>query len=117
MEKDLLAIFREKIARYQIRQNDIAAALGKSPAHINSILKTRKNPTLTTFMQMIEATDQLRPGFANEYWLTVAGRPSILTIVESMDSNEIGVLLQVVGDRIAHTEPRSAPKSVALPEK
>ncbi|WLT40374.1 helix-turn-helix domain-containing protein (plasmid) [Synechocystis sp. B12] len=100
MEKDLLGIFKEKLARYSIRQNDIAAVLGRSPGNVSDILKGRKNPTLTTFMQVLSAAEQICPGFTDEYWRAVAGHQSLGQFVSSLDSAELGILLTLAGQRL-----------------
>lgn len=100
MERDLLGIFKEKLARYSIRQNDIAAIMGRSPGNISDILKGRQNPTLTTFMQVLGAAEEVYPGFADEYWRAVAGHQSLGQFVSSLDSTELGILLTLAGQRL-----------------
>jgi hypothetical protein len=111
--RDLIKILKLKLIELGISQSAVCQEAGKPQSHLSKLLSGDKSPNMQTLMQFIDAADRLRPGFADQYWLAVAGRPSIPTLVESMNSSEIAVLLRVLSDRIADATIHPASQKAA----
>ena len=112
-DRDLVKIFKLKLIELGLSQTEVSQEAGKTRSHLSRLLAGGRTPNIQTLTDFINAADRLRPGFADQYWLAVAGRPSILTFVESMDSSEIAILLRVLSDRIADAAVRPAPQKAA----
>ncbi|AGF53498.1 unknown protein (plasmid) [Synechocystis sp. PCC 6803] len=112
-DRDLVKIFKVKLSEQGIRQTEVCQEAGKPQSHLSKLLCGGKSPNLQTLLDFINATDRLYPGFADQYWLAVAGRPTIRTLVDSMDSTELAVLLKVVGDRVAEAKLKAPMMEVA----
>ena len=103
-DRDLVKIFKLKLIELGIRQTEVCREAGKPQSHLSRLLSGEKSPNIQTLIDFINSADRLYPGFADQYWLAVAGRPTIRTFVDSMDSSELAVLLKLIGDRVAESK-------------
>ena len=112
-DRDLVKIFKLKLTELGIRQTAVCLEAGKPQSHLSRLLAGERSPNIQTLIDFINAADRVYPGFADQYWLAVAGRPTIRTFVDSMDSSELAVLLKVVGDRVAEAKFKAPIAGVA----
>jgi len=105
MDRDLVKIFKLMLIERGIRQTEVCKEAGKPLSFLSKMLSGTKSPNIQTLLTFIDATDRLYPGFADQYWLAVVGRPTaIRAVIDSMDSVDLSLLLKVIGDRVAEVK-------------
>jgi len=100
MKRDYIEIFSAKLRKHGIKGKDLAEASGRNPKTISEILNRKASPSIESFNHLIECCDRLSPGFADEYYLALAGHVDLDNFVSSLSSNELAVLLMNVSQRI-----------------
>jgi hypothetical protein len=77
------------------------SAADRSPQNISEILNRKSSPTLDSFTHLINTCDEIAPGFADDFYGSLASeRLNLTQFVNSLDSVELGMLLVVAGQRI-----------------
>ena len=101
MMRDPISVFQSKLKKYRIKGNQLAAAADRSPQNISEILNRKSSPTLDSFTHLINTCDEIAPGFADDFYGSLASeRLNLTQFVNSLDSVELGMLLVVAGQRI-----------------
>jgi hypothetical protein len=100
--RDPISVFQSKLKKYRIKGNQLAAAAAdRSPQNISEILNRKSSPTLDSFNHLINTCDEIAPGFADDFYGSLASeRLNLTQFVNSLDSVELGMLLVVAGQRI-----------------
>ena len=98
--RDYIEIFGTKLRKYGIKGKDLAEASGRNPKTISEILNRKSSPSVESFNHLIECCDRISPGFADEFYLALAGRVDLDNFVGSLSSNDLAVLMMSVGQRI-----------------
>jgi transcriptional regulator with XRE-family HTH domain len=105
MRRDPVATFREKIGKHRIRGNKLAEESGKSAGNISEILNDRVIPKVDNLVELIEAADRLSPGFADDYYCSLAGHAELNTLIGSLGVSELSKLLILVSHRLDELVP------------
>ncbi len=100
MDRDFLQIFLLKLKLHRIQHKVLALEAGRNASYLSEVFNGKQSPTLETFKGLVQAADRLCPGFADEYYLALAGRVDMDSFVSSLSSNELAVLLMNVSQRV-----------------
>jgi hypothetical protein len=108
MQRNFLEIFKGKLNTHKIQTKVLALEAGRNASYLSEVFTGKKSPTLETFTALLEAADRLSPGFADEFYLALAGRVDLDNFVGSLSSNDLAVLMMSVGQRIRKLGSREA---------
>lgn len=101
MTRDYIETFRAKLSAYGIKGKDLAVEAGRTAQNISETLNRKSSPSIESFNELIEAADRLCPGFADEYYLALAGHVDLNIMVRSLSSPELSVLLILAAQRVS----------------
>ena len=79
----------------------LALEAGRNASYLSEVFTGKKSPTLETFTSLLEAADRLSPGFADEYYLELAGRVDFNTFVRSLTLGDASTMLILLSNRIS----------------
>ncbi|UAJ74594.1 XRE family transcriptional regulator (plasmid) [Synechocystis sp. PCC 7339] len=105
MQRDSIEIFHAKLKTHRIQSKVLAAEAGRSAGYISEVLNRKQSPTMDSFTGLIEAADRLSPGFADEYYLSLAGGVDMGSFIRSLGSSELSTLLILTGQRLGELSP------------
>ena len=105
MQRDSIEIFHAKLKTHRIQSKVLAVEAGRSAGYISEVLNRKQSPTMDSFTGLIEAADRLSPGFADDYYLSLAGRVDLGSFVRSLGSSELSTLLILTGQRLGEVLP------------
>jgi hypothetical protein len=105
MKRDSIEIFHAKLKTHRIQSKVLAAESGRSAGYISEVLNRKQSPTLDSFNGLIEAADRLSPGFADDYYLSLAGSLDMGSFVRSLGTSELSTLLILTGQRLSELLP------------
>ena len=103
--RDYVETFRSQLHKHGIKGKELATSAGRSPNNISEVLNRKVAPSIESFNELIEAADRLSPGFADDYYLALAGRTDISTFVRSLNYLELSTLLILAGQRLGELLP------------
>lgn len=101
MKRDFIEIFRSKLLTYGIKGKDLAAEAGRTPQNISEVLNRKVSPSLDSLGELIDAAERLRPGFADEFYLALAGRVDLNTFVKSLTFGDVSTMLVLLSSRVS----------------
>lgn len=84
MKRNFLEIFKGKLNTHRIQTKVLAGEAGRNASYLSEVFTGKKSPTLDTFTSLIEAADRLSPGFADEYFLALAGSVDFNSFVRTL---------------------------------
>ena len=98
-------LLKQKLSKYGIKQRELANASGRSENNLSGILNGKSSPTLESFSALLDACEELRPGFKLEYHRDLLGEKIDLNqFVFSLSSAELSTLLICAGQRINNSK-------------
>jgi transcriptional regulator with XRE-family HTH domain len=99
-------IFKQKLSKHNIKQKLLAQKAGLSENAVSSILSGKSSPSLDSFSLLVDACDEIHPGFKIEYHRDLLGeRLDLNQLVGSLNSAELSTLLICAGQRINNFQP------------
>jgi transcriptional regulator with XRE-family HTH domain len=105
MQRNFLEIFQIKLKSHRIQTKLLALEAGRSASYLSEIFTGKKSPTLQTFTCLLEAADRISPGFADEYYSSLAGNLDLGSFVRSLGNSELSTLLILTGQRLGEVLP------------
>ena len=64
------------------------------------------SPSIDSLNELIDAAERLSPGFADEFYLALAGHVDLNTLVHSLGGSELSTLLILVSNRLGELLPK-----------
>jgi transcriptional regulator with XRE-family HTH domain len=101
MKRDFIEIFRSKLLTYGIKGKDLAAEAGRTPQNISEVLNRKVSPSIDSLNELVDAAERLHPGFADEFYLALAGRVDFATFVRSLSLGDASTMLILLSNRIS----------------
>jgi hypothetical protein len=105
MNRDFLEVFQGKLKSHRIQTKVLALEAGRNASYLSEVFTGKKSPTLEMFNSLVEAADRLSPGFADEYYLSLAGGVDMGSFIRSLGSSELSTLLILTGQRLGELSP------------
>jgi hypothetical protein len=105
MKRDFIEIFRSELLTYGIKGKDLAIEAGRTPQNISEVLNRKVSPSLDSLGELIDAAERLRPGFADEFYLALAGRVDLNTLVKSLSVSDVSTMLVLLSSRVSDLAP------------
>lgn len=105
MNRDFLEVFQVKLKVHRIQTKVLALEAGRNASYLSEVFTGKKSPTLEVFKGLVEAADRLSPGFADDYYCSLAGRVDLGGFVRSLGSAELSTLLILTGQRLGELLP------------
>lgn len=106
MDRDFLQIFLLKLKLHRIQHKVLALEAGRNASYLSEVFNGKQSPTLETFKGLVQAADRLHPGFADEYYLALAGNVDLNGFVRSLSASELSTLLILTGQRLGELLPQ-----------
>jgi hypothetical protein len=105
MKRDFIEIFRSKLLTYGIKGKDLAMEAGRTPQNISEVLNRKVSPSLDSLGELMDAAEKLHPGFADEFYLALAGRVDLNTLVRSLSVSDVSTMLVLLSGRVSDLAP------------
>ena len=106
MKRDFIEIFRAKLHTHGIKGVTLAKEAGRTPQNISEVLNRKVSPSIDSLNELIDAAERLSPGFADEFYLALAGHVDLNTLVHSLGGSELSTLLILVSNRLGELLPK-----------
>ena len=99
-------LLKQKLSKYKISQRLLAEKSGRSENNLSGILNGKSSPTLESFSALLDACEQIHPGFKAEYHRDLMGeRLDLNELVASLSFAELSTLLICAAQRINNFQP------------
>jgi transcriptional regulator with XRE-family HTH domain len=111
--RDSIEIFQAKLKTHRIQSKVLASEAGRSASYISEILNRKQSPTMDSFAGLVEAADRISPGFEDEYYLALAGRLDLNTLVKTLSVTDASSLLILIANHLGNLVPQRGRDKVA----
>jgi len=92
---------RALIYKHRLEQKAIAAKAGVSENTMSNILKGSTSTSVKTLDAVLDACEELVPGFRTQYHVALLGdKINLDEFVNSLSSNELAIVMMNIGQRI-----------------
>ena len=99
---NFVEVLRTLIHKHRIQQKVVAAKAEINENTLVKILSGKTSPTIRTLDAVLDACEELRPGFRDEYHRALLGdKIDLGDFVNSLNPTELAVVLITAGQRVA----------------
>jgi len=113
MDRDFLQIFLLKLKSRRIQNKVLALEAGRNASYLSEVFNGKQSPTLETFKGLVEAADRLSPGFADEYYLALAGNIDVSRLVNALSYDDLCLFMICAGQKFSRSSTSNDRQPIA----
>lgn len=113
MQRNFLEIFKGKLNTHRIQTKVLALEAGRNASYLSEVFTGKKSPTLETFTSLVEAADRLSPGFADEYYLALAGNIDVSRLVNALSYDDLCLFMICAGQKFSRSSTSNDRQPIA----